>query len=140
MKIGSVLIVDDSEADVYLVKRMLKKVSLSENISSVENGKSALDYLANYAENLAKNPDGFPPVLILLDINMPLVNGFEFLEKFDLLRKEHDYCSCILMMFSSSENENDKKKALAYDFVSGYINKMPGSAELLKDEIERNLA
>lgn len=139
MKISSVLIVDDNEADVYLVRRMLKKAKLCEDIFDAENGKSALDFLANYAENNDKYPASFPPELILLDINMPLVNGFQFLEEFELLRQNNDYCSCILMMFSSSENEKDKKQALAYDFVSGYITKMPESAEILKNEIERNL-
>jgi CheY-like chemotaxis protein len=140
VNICSTLIIDDSEADRYILKRLIKKTGISEHIYEKENGQDALDFLADYEVNFKANPEQFPPILIFLDINMPIMDGFEFLEEFEKLQKMHDYSGSVLIMFTSSEREDDKAKALAYGFVKGYLYKMPSSAEELKAEVEKLLA
>ena len=66
---------------------------------------------------------------------MPRMNGFEFLEKFAVLRTQLDIATCIVMMFSTSGREEEKQKALAYDFVEDYLVKGEFSVAELKEKI-----
>lgn len=123
MKNIPILIIDDSESDRYILKRQLTETGLTFNVFEEENGKEALEFFSNYEEKRAKNPDKFPPLAIFLDINMPLVSGFEFLEKFGPIRDQHNIQTSFIMMFSSSESEADKEKAFSYSYVKSYLTK-----------------
>ena len=131
----SVLIVDDNEADRYLLRRLLRKSKLTANIFEVSNGEEALQFFSDREARERENPDSFPPVLVFLDINMPLLNGFEFLEAFAPLRDRLDYQSIVFMMFSSSEQPEDRDKALSYGFVKGFIPKMPPTPDALRETL-----
>ena len=130
-----ILIVDDDEVDRYVLKRLVKASGLDLTIFEKMDGKEALDFFEDYEENKRKHPESYPPILIFLDINMPRVNGIEFLEKFSHLRKMIEIDSCVIIMFSSSEREEDKKKIMAYDFVKDYVVKGTLTAEELKEKI-----
>jgi len=133
----SIMIIDDDEVDRYLLKRTIKKLDVATEIFEAGNGKEALDFLSNYEENSQKYGNDFPPILIFLDINMPIMNGFEFLESFDILKNtEKGYKSSIFTMYTSSEREEDKKKTEAYGFVKGYIVKGSLTPESLRETIE----
>ncbi|MEL0657315.1 response regulator, partial [Pseudoalteromonas issachenkonii] len=97
------LIVDDNEVDRYILKRLIKQAKLELTIYEKKEGQEALEFLENYESNRIKYTDGFPPIHIFLDINMPKVNGIQFLEEFSKLRKKIEISSCVVMMFSSSE-------------------------------------
>lgn len=141
MKKCSIMMIDDDEVDRYLLKRMLKKINISTEIFEAENGKEALDFLSNHKENTEKYPDDFPPILIFLDINMPIMNGFEFLEAFSELRKSRsDYTSSIFTMFTSSERDEDKEKADSYEFVKGFVVKGSLTPKKLKNIIHDTLS
>jgi len=131
----SVLIVDDNEVDRYLLKRQLKETKLDVAVFEKENGKEALDFFNVYDENRENHPGLFPPLVVFLDINMPLVNGFEFLSKYGPLRSKHNIEAGFIMMFSSSESPLDRKKALEFDYVKGYLTKGKFSSEELKELI-----
>jgi len=133
----AVLIVDDSQDDRYLLKRRLKEINKNVTVFEKENGQEAIDYFVAYNENQTKYPDEFPPLAVFLDINMPLVDGFGFLEKFRELRKEHDLDTSFIVMFSSSERVEEKEKAFSYEYVKGYLTKGSYSTETLKAEIEK---
>ncbi len=130
-----VLIVDDSEIDRYILKRLLKESGLDLTIFEKIDGKEALEFFEDYEENRKKYPDLYPPILIFLDINMPRVDGIEFLETFSHLRKYIQVDSCVIIMFSSSERKEDKEKIMAYDFVKDYVVKGSLTAEELKEKI-----
>lgn len=125
MPIPSTLIVDDSEEDRYLLKRLIREANLTETIFEKNDGQSALDFLKEYDRNSKLNPGKFPPILIFLDINMPRMDGYRFLQEFEILREQDLLRSIVIMMFTSSESEADRKRALSYECVKGYIVKMP---------------
>lgn len=128
-----VMIVDDDEVDRYLLIRTLKKLGLNLTIFEAENGVKALEFLVNYEANSNKYETRFPPILIFLDINMPLMNGFEFLEAFAQLKNsDNRYSSSIFTMFTSSEKEEDKTRASKYDFVKGFLVKGEVNEERLR--------
>lgn len=107
MQIKSIMIVDDSESDQYITERVIKEFDSSIIISKAYDGDEALEMLKDMDEQ---------PSLILLDINMPRMNGLEFLEHY-----KSQNPSSIVVMLSSSDQERDKTKAFSYDVVKQYI-------------------
>ncbi|MDO8206274.1 MAG: response regulator, partial [Gallionella sp.] len=67
-----ILLVEDDQVDVMTVKRALKEVKVTNPLVNLENGEEALQYL--------RDPDSVKPCIILLDLNMPIMNGIEFLK------------------------------------------------------------
>ena len=130
----SVLIIDDSEPERYLIRRFLKKAGVTKTIFEAQHGQQALQFLTDQAgEAREKHPDDFPPTFILLDINMPIMGGFEFLEEFAKLRVREPWLSTVVfVMLSSSERPEDVQRAMKYDFVKQYLSKAVLSAESLR--------
>lgn len=139
--LNSVLIVDDLEADRYIARWSIEENSLAEHVMEAKDGQEALELFANFAETQKKMGPQFPPRLILLDVNMPRMNGFEFLEEFRKQREAdpESYQSVIVMMFTTSELKEDKDKALSYDFVKDYLTK-PIEGEALQEMIQKHCA
>ncbi len=114
-KLKEVLLVDDSEGTNDLNTLLLTEMEVTEKISTALNGRLALDYLTT------KNSEGnFPnPSLILLDINMPVMDGYQFLDAYNEL-DEQMKADQIIVMLTTSINEIDIKKAKGYEYVKGY--------------------
>lgn len=106
------LIVDDSEAFVKLTKRTLNKSGLQCKVREASNGKAALDLLSG--------PDTCPDV-ILLDMNMPVMNGFEFLDQY--IAQQQCPHTTLVYMLTSSVMEQDKLRAKRYPQIKGYFEK-----------------
>ena len=129
----SVMMIDDNKDDRYLLKRAINKLNVASRIFEEQDGLAAMDFLQNYDHNRHAFGDDFPPTLIFLDINMPIMNGLEFLESFAALRDSSAlYHTSILIMFTSSEREEDKQKISRYPFVKGFLNKSDLSPETLQ--------
>lgn len=140
MNAYSFLIIDDSQPDRYILKRKLQKVYPEKKIFEASDGQQGLDFLSDYESRKKELGGDFLPMVIFLDINMPLVNGFEFLEKFKPIRDSiAEYQSCVLMMFTSSESEQDREAAFSYEFVKDFVVKGKGSADELKLKIDKVL-
>lgn len=133
------LIVDDSEEDRYLLARQLAETELVATIIEKANGLEALNFFKEHEKNRALYPNAFPPLLVFLDINMPLVDGYEFLEEFDPLRKEIKAESSVVLMFTSSEQKSEQRQAMAYDFVKDYLVKGKFTSAQLQQKIEELL-
>jgi CheY-like chemotaxis protein len=136
MKQISALIIDDSEIDRYILKRQLKEAGVVD-VFEKDDGSSALQFLENYEENCKIYDKKFPPVVIFLDINMPIIGGFEFLQRFAELRKRLELKSCVIMMYSSSERREDIENAERYDFVKDFLTKGELTPEDLKEKLQR---
>lgn len=83
-KLKSIAIIDDDPITVFGVKRMLNTLGVSENIRSYVNGKEAIDDFKSIMNN-----KGVIPEVIFLDINMPIMDGWQFLEEFIKLPITH---------------------------------------------------
>jgi CheY-like chemotaxis protein len=111
-----IMLIDDDEDDNFFHERAIKKVA---NEIVVRAHRSAEEALAILKEEQNKNN---LPGLIFLDINMPGMNGWEFLEEYNKLDKSLQ-SKVIVIMLTTSNNEADKRKAKSWDFVSDYITK-----------------
>jgi CheY-like chemotaxis protein len=136
----SILIIDDNAGDRYLLARDIKKAGFEVNIFEKENGETALEFFKDYEKNKELYPRDFPPNVVFLDINMPKLDGNQFLEEFALLRGELNARPSIFLMLSSSEQEEDKLKSLSYAFVKSYIVKGQLTPSELKEKINGGIA
>jgi CheY-like chemotaxis protein len=132
-KIKNVLIVDDDAVSSYLIHLTIEEIDIALHIASVKNGKQALDFLEENCLHPMDKVEQFWPAFILLDLNMPVMDGFEFLEEFG--RRFAAYTDKIsICILSSSSAGKDKLKALNYP-ISGFITK-PLTEEKLKPILE----
>ncbi|MDO1444686.1 response regulator [Rhodocytophaga aerolata] len=130
-KIKNLLVVDDDLVSSFVISSTLEDMAVADKVSTVFNGKQALDFLEQNC--IHEKAEEFCPAFILLDLNMPVMDGFEFLEAFgQTFSKYADKITiCIL---SSSSARKDKVKALNYP-ISGFITK-PLTEEKLKPILE----
>jgi CheY-like chemotaxis protein len=105
----SVLLIEDDETFHYLCKRAFKNQEPPVELMIAFDGVEALELL----EEKSQTPD-----LILVDINMPRMNGHEFLEEYS---KRSPGSIPVVAMLSSSEDQRDRDKAMKYDFVQDYL-------------------
>jgi CheY-like chemotaxis protein len=114
-RIINILLVEDDEVDVMNVKRAFKKYKISNPLYIAGNGLEALDML--------RSKDGQPPQvpntrrLILLDLNMPKMNGLEFLDE---LRKDEGLKRTPVIVLTTSDEDKDRIEAYNLN-VAGYI-------------------
>jgi CheY-like chemotaxis protein len=122
VKLNSVLLVDDDEATNFINRRIIEKSGIASHIEVAYNGKEALDYLC-CSGKYEKIGAPFPkPKLILMDINMPVMDGWEFLEAYRKLDNDKK-SDKILIMLTTSFNPDDKIKAENILEISGFQSK-----------------
>ena len=116
-----VMLIDDNSMDNFINKRLIESCEFASDIIICNSGKEALDYF-NSGQEI--------PSLVFLDINMPEMNGFEFLEAFENLPADiHKQCK--VLMLSTSESFKDLNKANKNRFVKKFLNK-PLTIDVLK--------
>jgi CheY-like chemotaxis protein len=119
-KLNTIMLIDDDEPTNFLSKMLIEEAHCAEHIQVAESGKMALDYLSK---------SNVSPDLIFLDINMPAMNGWEFLDKYKELEKGKQG-KIVIIMLTTSLNPDDKVKAGQMPEISGFENK-PLSPELI---------
>jgi len=112
MEIRRILSVDDSDSDQFLHRHFIHKFDPTIEIRAALDGREALEALreADYV-----------PDLILLDINMPRMNGFEFLRAY--VEEFEPETAPVIVMLTSSLMPSDREAALSYPIVKGFLNK-----------------
>lgn len=121
-----VLIVEDDQLISFLQKTLLRKNKITDNPLEFGNGKKALDFLLSECTS--------NKYLILLDLNMPEMNGWEFLDK---LQKLDIALSTKVVVVTSSTDLNDRNKAKMYPVVSGYLEKPLQDLSLIFQTLEQ---
>jgi CheY-like chemotaxis protein len=127
--------VDDDEVTIFYNTHVINKLGVTEHVHAELNGEEALRYLTQKQQ---RTPAYVKPDLIFLDINMPIMNGFEFLEAYEQLPAE-DKGRHMIVMLTSSMLEVDRMNAAQYSSVSGYLPK-PLKPEAVHEIINRHFA
>ena len=135
-KLHCVLVIDDDEPTNFFNQMIVEQSGCTENIKVAQSGQEALHYLSTSVE-LACEDRSYPcPDLIFLDINMPAMDGWEFLEKYRTLKRERKN-QVIVVMLTTSLFQEDMLKAQAIPEISGFENK-PLTPEKLEKILNRH--
>ncbi len=124
-RFGNILLVEDDPITVMVCDRIIKMSGFSDAVQSKQNGQDAIDHLKEIIE-----ADKLVPDIIFLDINMPVMNGWDFLQEFESLKQQLKTSPRIFIL-SSTVDPEDYKKAAEFSTVEGFISK-PLTQEHLK--------
>lgn len=120
-KVNAVMLIDDNEIDNLINQKMIESVNMTDNIFIHSGAKSALEYLRNI-EKIKASGETFLPEFIFLDIDMPLMDGFQFVDEFEKLSDfTKNYCKVILL--TSSLDPKDITKSKKNSYILRYLNK-----------------
>jgi CheY-like chemotaxis protein len=126
MKVKHLLMIDDNPLDNYISEVIVTESKFAEKITTMTSAMDALQFL----EKLKEAPAEEFPDMIFLDIRMPQMDGFEFLEEFKKFPQANNI-HCPVIMLTSSDDKKDRDRAFQYPVVKKYITK-PLETEILE--------
>ncbi len=129
--VNTILFIDDDKVTNFYNRKIVNKYKKVKNVISVDSGKSALEYLLNAETNASSIPD-----LIFLDINMPGMSGWEFIEEYKKIDPKITKNIKVILLTTSSNNE-DYERSKQIEIIDGYINK-PLSVNLLEEIVKEH--
>lgn len=115
-----ILLVDDSEDDNFIHRRAITKAGIAKQVDEVYNGKEAIEYLTNSGKYASRDLAYPTPNMILLDINMPIMNGWEFLDAYNKLDDEVK-AQVVVVMLTTSQSPEDLRRARALTTVADFL-------------------
>ncbi|MEH6407981.1 MAG: response regulator [Leeuwenhoekiella sp.] len=131
-KVKLACIIDDDPIFVFGIKKMMELTEFCDNFLICCNGKEALDKLTGIVESGENIPE-----VILLDLNMPVMDGWEFLEEFTKVKTPKEI---MIYIVTSSIDKNDLERAKEFSIVSNYVVKPIDVKDLesIKEKINSN--
>ena len=127
-KISCILLVDDDEPTNFIHQMAIEEADCCSTLNTVTNGLEALDYF--------KDSDNTTPEVVFLDINMPRMNGWQFLDEYKKLDEEKK-ARIVIVMLTTSLNPADLKRAKEIKEISDFRNK-PLTVGMLEEIIEHH--
>lgn len=116
-KLTEIMLIDDSVPDTFLTKKVIEKAGVTDKVTSFYGGREALDYLSD------KTTGDYPrPALAFLDINMPGMNGWEFMQEYHTLEQEKKI-RVVICMLTTSQAERDRQKAEEFGVAADFSTK-----------------
>lgn len=131
-KYRTVMLIDDNEIDNLINQKMIEAAAVTENIYTHTGAKSAIEFLKNMEK--LDMADQVLPDVIFLDIDMPLMDGFQFLDEFEKLTNTTKK-KCKIVMLTSSINPQDFNRSKKYENVKLYLNKPLSHDSIAKLEL-----
>ena len=127
-KLNSILLIDDDVATNFIHTHLIKKTLVVDTVINKLNGEEAIAYLTTKKDGEYPQPD-----LIFLDINMPVMNGWEFIEEY----KKNNFSkkSVLITMLTTSLNPNEIERAEKIEIISDFVTK-PLTVECLQDIVK----
>jgi CheY-like chemotaxis protein len=122
----AILLVEDNEDDVFLMRRALKAAHIANPLQVVEDGQQAVDYLAGNGTYADRDQYPFPAV-VFLDLKLPMKGGLEVL---DWIRKQPQFANLVVLVLTSSSEPSDLKRAYGLG-ANSYLVKPPTAEQLL---------
>jgi len=129
-KLKCIMLVDDNPDDNFFHERVIKKSNAADTVIAKQTALDALEYLTSKKEN-----ENLHPELIFLDINMPGMNGWEFLEVYNELDEKFK-SQAIVVMLTTSDNPDDRVKAKVMNIASDFKTK-PLTREMLEEIVAK---
>ena len=124
--ITTIAIIDDDDIFVLLTKKVIESANIADKVKIFENGQDAIDF---FKENSTK--PNLLPEIALLDLSMPIMDGWQFLEEYTLLKPKIEKKTVIYIVTSSISPE-DIKKAKSIEIVSDYFIKPVTKEQLIE--------
>jgi len=132
MKTTHILLIDDNDIDNFITNHVITKAEIAEKITIKSSAIEALDYLRTIRDDFEQFPD-----LIFLDVAMPIMDGFGFLNEIVNFPKVSEK-QCPIIMLTSSNNAEDIVRSREYNVVIDYFVK-PLKMELLENLVNKNI-
>jgi len=132
-KLNCVMVIDDDEPTNYFNKLIVEESGCTNQVMVAQSGQEALDYLAHNTEQGIEENKYPCPKLIFLDINMPAMNGWEFMDRYKMLSKERK-AEIVIVMLTTSLCPEDIIKAMEIPEISAFEHK-----PLTHEKLERVL-
>lgn len=129
----SALIIDDDDVAHLLLKRQIAEFPESVAVTSMFDGDEAIQYFENGASQ--GEPEFEPPKLALLDINMPLIDGFEFLERFEAVQLQNAWIRTAILVMLGEEAVYERQRCGRFSCVKGFVAKYPPNATTLRQSL-----
>lgn len=119
----SLVIIDDDDLDHVMLKRLIAETRTPAKIIDMSDGLEAIEY---FRQAVASGEDGPElPRLLLLDIYMPRMNGFEFLEAYTELQQENPWLTTVVLVMVTGEAQYERLRCAQYSCVKGFLSKHP---------------
>jgi CheY-like chemotaxis protein len=122
----AILLVEDNEDDIFLMRRALKAAHISNPLLIVEDGQQAVDYLSAVGPYADREQFPFPAV-VFLDLKLPIKSGMDVL---DWIRQQPQFGNLIVLVLTSSSEPTDLKRAYSLG-ANSYLVKPPTAEQLL---------
>jgi CheY-like chemotaxis protein len=129
--LDKILCVDDDPITLMLCRKVVEKVEFAKEIITVNNGEEAIHYFDMLFEERKNDSDIVYPKLVLLDLNMPVMDGWEFLETYITKDYQNVFDSTRFIVLSSSIDPYDINRSKTYPVI-GFLSK-PVTKEMLED-------
>ena len=118
---STAMLIDDSEIDNFINMKMMEGCNFASRVYVHTNGRSALEFLKNIERMEEKDNSLFPEV-IFLDLNMPIMDGFQFIDEFEKISETLKNKTKIIIL-TTSLNPSDFERSKKYPRIIKYINK-----------------
>lgn len=128
IKLNRVLLIDDDDVTNFLHKKVLMRTGIVRNIEIAETAKEALDLLS-------ENDVSGKPELIFLDVNMPGLTGWDFIDEYKAIKERYGIESTIILL-TASANPDDEKKARDINEITEFLSK-PLTDEMVNEIIKK---